>query len=162
MGTNIKEIWKDITGYEGRYKVSNLGKVKSLISNRILSPVCIQGYLLVDLSANGKAIKKFIHRLVAIHFIPNPDSKPQVNHKKGNKKDNRATQLEWVTDRENKVHAYYNNLINNKPRKFLTNDEKIIVIELYKKTKDTTNYSRLGRQFGVSRCVVRRLVAKFA
>jgi hypothetical protein len=47
-----------------------------------------------------------MHRLVAIHFIPNPDNKPQVNHKKGNKFDNRATELEWSTISENHLHAF--------------------------------------------------------
>lgn len=104
------EVWKDIIGHEG-YKVSNLGRVKSFKSNKgttehILNPgLGGNGYLTVNLY-NGSAKTRTIHRLVAIHFIPNPENKPEVNHKKGIKIDNRATELEWVTHKENSIHSF--------------------------------------------------------
>lgn len=61
------------------------------------------GYMVVYL---GKSNKKLVHRLVAQAFIPNPENKPQVNHKNGNKKDNMVKNLEWVTISENGLHAY--------------------------------------------------------
>ena len=110
-----KEIWKDIKGYEGSYQVSNLGSVKSLnrfdsaghkLKGKILK-ACINfdGYHQVIL-CNGR-IKTFTsHRLIASAFIPNPENKPEVNHKKGIKLDNRASELEWCTRSENMQHAY--------------------------------------------------------
>ena len=113
------EIWRDIEGYEGRYKISNTGKVKSIqrqVSNgtglatlptRILKQgINYKGYPIIYLSKNSKSRTLPIHRLVAKAFIPNPKNKPQVNHIDGNKVNNNASNLEWVTNSENQVHAY--------------------------------------------------------
>ena len=102
------EIWKDIDGYEGRYQVSNFGRVKSFWhGEHILKPVLLNiGYQQVTLCANGKHELVRVHRLVAKAFVDNPDNKPQVNHINGDKQDNRATNLEWVTASENRYHAY--------------------------------------------------------
>ena len=103
----MNEIWKYIDGYEGLYKVSNLGRVKSLNyrrsgKERMLKPGNTgDGYLFVILYKNGK-IKYFtIHRLVANAFLENPDHKSDVNHKDENKTNNRVDNLEWVTRKEN-------------------------------------------------------------
>ena len=121
------ELWKDIKGYEGLYQVSNLGRVKSLKnkSNHINEIILKQGkdrkkgYMNVSLSVNSKTKTFKVHKLVATHFIPNIDNKLQVNHKNGDKSDNRVINLEWVTCKENIKHAWNNNLchISEKHRK---------------------------------------------
>lgn len=68
------------------------------------------GYMCVNLYYNKKLYRKYIHRLVAEAFIPNPDNKPEVNHKDGNKRKNNLKNLEWVTEKENTDHAFKNNL----------------------------------------------------
>lgn len=116
---NMKEEWKDIKGYEGYYQVSNLGNIKSFIyfngheyiyRERILKPQNNR-YLTVRLAKNKKVKQYTIHRLVAEYFISNEDKKPYVNHKDGNKYNNRVDNLEWCTAKENTQHAYKNNLI---------------------------------------------------
>ena len=82
----MKEEWRDIRGYEGKYQVSNLGRIKSLNyrgtgKEGILSPTPNKkGYLVIGLYKNNKQNKKRVNRLVAQAFIPNPDNLPQVNH----------------------------------------------------------------------------------
>ncbi|WZP34249.1 HNH endonuclease [Enterococcus phage vB_Efm3_KEN20] len=98
----MKEIWKDIEGYEGVYHVSNLGRVKRVATNRVLQPYRNKvGYLLVYLCKNGKRKTHRIHRLVAQSFIPNPENKPEVNHLDENKINNMVSNLEWSTRKEN-------------------------------------------------------------
>lgn len=115
-------IWKALPGYEGRYEVSNQGVLRSIrtnhgtyqekvISSRTRSVTC--QYLYAQMSVNGAAIHIAIHRAVAAAFIPNPESKPMVNHIDGNKLNNNACNLEWVTCRENHLHAFATNLRDN-------------------------------------------------
>lgn len=118
------EVWKNIDGFEGLYMVSNLGRVKSLerVMNRGRMGSRIKGvgilkdckrgeYISITLSdLKGGALSIRLHRLVALHFIPNPENKPQVNHKNGIKTDNRVENLEWVTCGENLSHALKNGL----------------------------------------------------
>lgn len=117
------EVWKDIPGYEGLYQVSDLGRIKSLerfvngksgvrkVSEKIVSvAVKNNGYLQVKLHRKGE--RKFfgVHRLVAMVFVENFNNLPQVNHIDGNKKNNRADNLEWCTPSENQKHAVINGL----------------------------------------------------
>ena len=103
----MKEIWKDIIGYEGLYSVSNTGLVKRVTTNKIKYPSLNSwGYEVVSLSKPNTKLKTIlVHRLVAIHFINNPESKKQVNHIDGNKQNNCLNNLEWVTCAENAQHA---------------------------------------------------------
>ena len=116
----MQEIWKDVPGYEGLYQVSNMGRVKSLartrkmnlpgrdtasVSERILKFGASQGYHAVTLAKDGINRKIRLHKLVALVFVPNPDNKPDINHKDGDKHNNRSDNLEWVTPSENQRHA---------------------------------------------------------
>lgn len=110
----MTELWKSIKGYEGIYEVSNLGNVrnikpryKHINPNGLLKPVKLNtGYLGVSLINKDKVRKEHrIHRLVAEAFIPNIDNKPQVNHIDNNRANNSVENLEWVTYKENLVHA---------------------------------------------------------
>lgn len=111
------EIWKSIKNWEGFYEVSSRGKVRSLDrvlygggtkyikKGRLLKlHPCSNGYLSVSLYNLPKQECKLVHRLVAEAFIPNPDKKKEVNHKNGDKTDNRVDNLEWVSRSENLVH----------------------------------------------------------
>ena len=97
------EKWKPVEGYEDYYLVSNMGRIKSLCRGIILKPVLKKsGYLgILFCTKNGKRKNMKIHRLVAKAFLPNPQNKPQVNHKNEDKRDNRSVNLEWVTAKEN-------------------------------------------------------------
>lgn len=112
-------------GYEGWYEIHPSGKVRSLdrrVNNRWgngynipgieLKPVIhpSHGYHLVRLSQNGQAKQYRLHILVAKHFIPNPENKPTVNHRWGNKAQNAANDLEWATHQEQMDHAAINGL----------------------------------------------------
>lgn len=102
-----KEIWKDIKGYEGIYKISSWGRVKNIKTGKFLKNN-IGEYPTVVLCKDKNKETKRIHKLVAEAFIKKP--KIQINHKNGNKKDNRVKNLEWVTSGENIKHAWRNGL----------------------------------------------------
>lgn len=108
----MEEEWKDIPNYEGLYKVSNLGNVKSTYHNKILKPSADKyGYVRFSATKNKKQKTLRIHRLVAELFIPNLNNLPQVNHRDGNKLNCAKSNLEWCTDSFNKLHAYANGLM---------------------------------------------------
>ena len=123
----MEEIWKDIEGYEGLYQVSNLGRVKSVGRNvRKWNHFSYQpekflkqcedtyGYCVVGLYKEKKLRVFKVHRLVANEFVDNPKNKETVNHINGNKHDNAASNLEWLTDAENKQHAFATGLTGGK------------------------------------------------
>lgn len=90
--------WKIIEGYEN-YEVSNFGHVRR--NGKILSPGVNKKHLQVALSKNGKIVHRFVHRLVAEAFIPNPENLPQINHKDENPANNCVDNLEWCDCRYN-------------------------------------------------------------
>lgn len=123
----MKETWKPIKGYEGKYAVSSEGRIKSLpyicngrwgkarMKGKVLQPVTNthNGYQYICLVGdNRKKTTYRYHRVVAEAFVDNPEGKPCVNHKDGNKYNNHPSNLEWVTHSENTRHAYKNGLMN--------------------------------------------------
>lgn len=124
----MKEIWKPIKEYRGYYQVSNLGRIRGV--DRIVASthknyklrnikgiyikqrLSHRGYPIVFLSdtANKKRKSPVVHRIVAFAFIPNPLNLEEVNHINGIKTDNKINNLEWVTHRENIIHAHKNGL----------------------------------------------------
>ena len=116
----MKEIWKDIEGYEGIYQVSNLGRIKALkkivrwdggkdypreeyIMKNVLTA---KGYEQITLSKNSTQVRRMVHHLVADAFIEPDLSRPHINHKNGIKNDNRLDNLERCTVQENNIHKF--------------------------------------------------------
>ena len=103
----MEEIWRDIKGFEGKYMVSNLGRVKSLNYNKTGKEKIMKGvpdgygYFQLSLCKEGKVKNCRINRLVAQAFIPNPDNLPEVNHKDKIRTNNRVDNLEWCTTQYN-------------------------------------------------------------
>ena len=105
---NRVEIWKPVIGYEGLYKISNMGRVKSIKFNKekiLFLQKDKYGYLRVGLRKMGKLKNYFVHRLVAEAFIPNPNNLPIVNHKDENKQNNCVENLEWCTVKYNNSYG---------------------------------------------------------
>lgn len=99
------------TVVNSNYIVSDSGRVRRNGSDKDCSTRDRKGYLSVDLYKDGKRVTRGVHRLVAEAFIPNPENKPEVNHKDGNKHNNSISNLEWVTKKENVRHAWDNGLV---------------------------------------------------
>ena len=132
----LKEVWKDIKGFEEYYEVSSFGRVRSkariiergdglsmTFTGKELAPYSNKkrnGYCYVYLRVGGKKYSKSVHRLVAEAFIPNPNNLPQVNHKDENTQNNRLDNLEWCD-------AKYNSNYGSKPLKNKENAPKVAV-----------------------------------
>ena len=161
------ETWKDITGYEGLYQVSDLGRVKSLsrtiykvdgttqtFKDKIIKLCLItKGYEGTGLTKKGNRESVKVHRLVAIAFIDNPENKPQVNHIDGNKLNNCATNLEWNTNIENMKHAVESGLFKNvkgreRLRSILTENE---VLEI---RSSNLSSRKLGNVYNVNKSTI--------
>ena len=107
----MKELWKTIKGYPN-YKISNLGRIKRVPHKYRKTELILKydiskgGYYRVPLSKEGKYKKYLVSRLVAMHFISNPKNLPEVNHKDGDKANNKKSNLEWSTQSYNMQHAF--------------------------------------------------------
>jgi hypothetical protein len=162
-----EEIWKDVIGYEEYFQVSNLGNIFSKRTNKILiTPLSKTGYPILSTKIGGRkgTCKCFkVHRFVAEAFIPNPDNKPFVNHIDGNKTNIVVTNLEWVTPKENSVHAVDTGLqkplhgMKNGSSK-LTDDDVKHIRENYKPRCSENGSRALGRKFGVDHVTILSIV----
>lgn len=143
MTERLEEIWKDIQGYEGLYKISEHGEVKGMerrikapqgtrvIKEKTLKPYMSNNYKKVYLCKDGKCKQYSIHRLVATNFIRPARDKEVVNHIDGNKMNNHYSNLEWCTQADNNKHAMKTGLwknygVNNHLSKFDGDDLKEI------------------------------------
>jgi len=128
MGT-LTEVWKDVKGFEQYYQISNFGNIRSkgrtvrcgngflFRPGKLLRPRPNSvGYLRIDLKSNGNTKHVFIHRLVAKHFVPNPDGLDTVNHKDFNPKNNSAENLEWTTRNGNYQYSFKKGRFNRTPK----------------------------------------------
>ena len=96
----MEEIWKDVENYEGKYQVSNLGKIKNLKLNKVYIGSLVGRNVLYRYFNMG-----YVHRIVAKAFIPNPENKPEIDHIDYNPLNNNVTNLRWVTHSENQIHS---------------------------------------------------------
>ena len=166
--TFINEDWKDITGYEGMYQVSNCGRVKSL--DRIVKggysgsyvrkgalkkqSADEEGYLNICLYKDGKPNMFRVHRLVAEAFIPNPENLPQVNHKDGDKLNNNVENLEWCNNSQNQKHACQFGLRKTK----LSKDDKEFICKSYIPRDREFGTRGLARKFNVAQSSIRQVL----
>ena len=148
--------WVDIKGYEGLYRVNDQGEIYSVRAKKVLKQFYRGNrpdnkYLVVDLNKNGDRQTVSVHRIVADAFILNADILPCVNHKDGNKDNNRAENLEWCTYLENNNHAIKNGLkkyksgTKNKNSK-LTYDDVVAI----KKCSCILSVADIGRKLQVN------------
>jgi hypothetical protein len=145
--------YRTVTGYED-YEVFEDGAVLSYKHSEPhwLRPApTSRGYLQVVLCRGGKRRSCFVHRLVAEAFVPNPENKPEVNHKDGNKLNNDAENLEWVTRGENYLHAHLTGL---RPAAKLTPAQ---VAEIRRRLGEGEQQSELAKEFGVSQTQMSRI-----
>lgn len=159
------EIWKDVKGFEGRYKISNHGRLMSINSryseDHILD-TCINrpnGYYATALKSAPKKRHVTIHTLVAENFLEKPDKKSIcVNHKDGNKLNNHVSNLEWITRSENTKHAYITGLSNTKGNK--NGRVKITETQAHAIKYKLIGFTQreLGKIFGVSHIQIGRII----
>lgn len=166
----MKEIWKDVIGYEGLYQVSNIGNVKSL--DRVVRYGRTlkgkektkfeekDGYLVVALCKNGKAKHIKVHRLVATAFIENPFNLPEVNHKDENKKNNHFDNLEWCTTKHNINYGTRNAKVSLalSGEKSRTHKLSKIQVQEIRELKDNFTRKELAQKYGVSVSQIGRIL----
>lgn len=171
---DTQEIWVDIQDYEGKYQISNQGRVKSLerkVSHdgiswtqpgRIMSPWCgtTSLYDCVRLYKNGVGTKFTVHRLVARHFLPDWNPVLEINHIDGNRYNNAAGNLEMCTHSRNMEHAIAGGLKNDYGEKSvnakLTNAEAEEIRVRYRTGGATQE--KLAREYGISRQTVSSII----
>ena len=163
MGRN-REIWKPVEGWS-HYAVSNNGRVRSLEhfdkdgklrEGRILTPVIqSHGYASVTFTEEGKKKRNVsVHRLVAEAFIPNPENKPQVNHRNGVRADNRAVNLEWTTTSENIKHSY--DELGKKPNRYYgpNPNRKMTAEQIVAIRSDNRRQVDIAAEYGIDQTTV--------
>lgn len=152
------EEWLDIKGYEGLYKISSLGRLENLKNNKIYKIPSKNKYQSVRLTKNKIKTYYRVHRIVAIHFIPNPENKTDVNHKDGFKNNNKRENLEWATKAENTIHAHKTGLIKNRGDNSGTNNpssklSEENIVEIYVLNKFMNNKD-IAKMYGIKHSTI--------
>ena len=142
----VQEEWRVIDDFPN-YMVSNFGRVKNRINNRMRSiSVGKRGYPVVSLRKDNKTYLKIIHRLVAVAFIPNPNDLPQVNHIDGIKTHSYKSNLEWVSSRDNNLHARRTGLHKSDgDRAVMQIDKSNNVVNCYKSVSEASRVTNITR-----------------
>jgi hypothetical protein len=147
------EKYKKIRGHE-KYSISNLGNIKS--ADTLLSPpVYSTGYKVVKMFNGGKYVRETVHRLVAKEFIPNLKGLPFVNHINGIKTDNRVENLEWVTNKENHIHAMNTGLKAKGESHGVSILNNSSVIEIKKLLSDGLSQRKIAAKYGVCQATIK-------
>jgi len=161
------EIWEDIAGYEGIYKVSSLGRIKSISIWAPRGKYGKIGIMKQHISAKGYCCISLrntnfqVHRIVASAFIKNPENKPQVNHKNTIKTDNYKNNLEWNTGLENIHHAILNNLLRPNHKRL-----DILIANMYEITELKINkglsYRQIAKRYKTNHSTVKKFMDKYS
>ena len=169
-----QEIWKPVVGYEGLYEVSNKGQIKSLPKGigrigvnhrfnkeRIRRQFISNGYYSVSLDGKEKPTCKGVHRLVMEAFCP-ISKKREVNHKDGNRLNNNLENLEWVTSKENKKHAFETGLCDHRKGEGLYNSKFTEgqikdIRQMWREGKTQTSIAKI---FGVTKGCINHIIHK--
>ena len=159
-----KEIWLPVKNFEGFYEVSNMGNVRRTKSKRLRAISHTEYYSHVLLSVNGKHTTLRVHRLVAEAFLPPIEGKNHVNHKNGDKHDNRVDNLEWCTQAENNLHAYRTlhrvaPMIGRIAANRVVKD--VDVPELDRANKKGLSTDEIGEMYGVCGSTIRKHLRRY-
>lgn len=169
-----EEVWRavPIEGLEDNYEVSTLGRIRRSAGGRgaragriINAGITAGGYCLVDLCTGGVEKCSYLHRLVAVAFLANPEGKPQVNHLSGVKSDNSVMNLDWATRKENAAHAASMGLIVHGERHYYAKLTSGQVAQIRSEMAGEKGHKRadkvreLAARYGVSRSTIRSVAS---
>ena len=151
--------WEILKGHD-QYKISNIYpyEIRKMKNDAIVKPFINNGYYTVHLT-NNKLFQ--LGRVIAEHFIPNPDNLPQVNHKDGNKENNRVDNLEWCDNSYNQRHAFENGLQKGNfhhPNSKLTYNDVMYIKKHYVKNKRGNGVHSLANKFGVCDTTIKQIL----
>lgn len=149
-----EEEWRDIVGYEGRYQVSNMGRVRNARNGYVLKPNLINsGYLVVSLGSRGR---KLIHRIVGEAFLDNPDGLPCMNHRDYDKLNNNADNLEYCSYSYNNSYGRHKELQSESHIKRLEHNKRCRKVICLESGKVFFSVRDVERQLGINHSGISR------